>query len=1065
MKDSVKNKLLQILSELPNEDAWLDYKEIPYRDDKKADFIKDLCGFLNCMESYGDDKFIIIGISDDRFRIGLRNDNPMQDDNEYQQLAQFIFPRPIISSGKIKFKSNGKELEYGYIHISRDNTDRVYEISKDYPDIKKGTIWDNEKYGNMVFASTSYIRYGSKNNILSGYDRRKIYDDNKKFLSLKDIPNYNFNHNKQDPFKYAVLIGEWNDNNKNDQDIISTLVGEKYNIFIDDIKKLYTEDNSQISFKNNVWSINNRFELLKNISSSLFKTDIDTIKTFLIKVLSDVDEKFDVSSNERLTAHALGKNSKYSKQLRKSAADTLAMINACYDSFTNCKNDAKNLSFYVLNDVLNSNNWKLWATLEGVMPELCEANPNEFLNQVEDKLDNNIDVINHLFIESETFVTTTNYAAGLYGALQIAAWDTSNLPKVADILVKLNQFDKKTYEKLALIILPEFPQTKASFKTRFAIVEKLLKTNNEFGWDLLMDLMPYKHNTIFPSHRPKWNDPVDDDIYNKSNPDYWNEILEYINLAIKYSKYNVYKISDLIEFLPYVPKETFDNISNKLLSNKVIYLEDNKKYVLWTTLEDLKSNPRVNKSNDLLDKINNLSSKLKPISVTTYGQRYFINDYWKLVEDKTNFNRAEIEIDKKRIKILEEITSLGIDALFNFAKNVEDSRIVGESLANLDTDSYEYKILSKLNSRENGLLEMARGYVHSKYLLNNDKWLNKVDLKKLATSQQINFLLELPRSISAFELVDKVLKTKASKYWKKVNIRLVDDEKTYNFATKRLYSVKRYESILSITFYALFNKYEYKYDYLLIANSLKNHVKRVNKNTSLRSYEISMIIKYLQDSKFNEEELFNIEWSYLQVLDLDVCRPITIENKMSNNPEVYNQILCLLYKPSKSDVNHDNNDEAIARNAFKLLHIWNVVPGLKNGKIIKSKLNAWYKEMKEICTKSDRLEVALLNFGEVLYYAPKDKDFWIDRNVAGLLDAKDSSTIRRGYSLKIYNEFGAYTCDPEGKVLLDEVTKYKKRAEEARNNQYFKLAELMEELASSYKRDAEHMKDHYYDEF
>lgn len=1064
MKDLVKNKLLQILSELPSEDAWIDYKAIPYKDDRKVDFIKDLCGFLNCIESYGDDKFIIIGISNNRSRIGLKNENPMQDDNEYQELAKFIFPMPIISSGIINFKSDDKELEYGYIHISKENKDRVYEIFKDYPTINNGTPIDL-RYKDMVFASTSYIRYGSVNKILSGYDRRRIYDDNKKIISLKDIPNYTFNKSKQDSFKYAILIGEWDDNNNNDKDIVSSFVGEEYNNFVNNIKMLYSDDNSQISFKNNIWSINNRFEMLKNNASSFFNTDIGTIRNFLIKVLSDIDEKFNLSSDERATARILGKNAKYSKHLRKAAADTLAMINACGDCFINCKLEANNLSYYVLNDVLNSNDWKLWATLENNMPELCEANPNKFLDQIEDKLENNIEVIKHLFIENETFVATANYSAGLYAALQIAAWETSTLPKVVDILAELNQFDKKVIEKIAFILLPAFPQTKAPFKTRIAIVEKLLKTNIELGWSLLIELMPYKHSTIFPSCKPKWNNLVDDDIYNKSNPNYWNEIYEYINLAIKYSKFDVKRISDLIELLPYLPKDIFDNISNKLLSKKVINLDDNKKYILWASLEDLKSNPRVHKSNELLDKINNLSSKIKPLSITIYGQRYFIKDYWKLVEDKTNFEQAEIDIENQRINILEEIINLGLDSLFTFANNVEEARAVGESLAHLDINAYECKVLSKLNSKNNKLLELSKGYVHNKYLLYHYEWLNNVDLKKLTTLQQINFLLELPHDISTFELVDKVLKKNASEYWKKVNIRLVDDEKSYIYATKKLYSVKKYENVLSITFYALFNKKEYDYDYSFLVKCLKNHVKRVNKNTSLGSYEISTIIKKLQESKLNIKDLFSIEWSYLQVLDLDVCRPITIENEMANNPEVYNQILSLLYKPSKHYINPDNDNEAVARNAFKLLHIWNVVPGLKNGKVIKTKLYSWYKEMKKICRKSDRLEVALLNFGEVLYYSPKDKDFWIDRNVADLLDAKDSSTIRRGYSLKIYNEFGAYTCDPEGKVLLDEVTKYKKRAEEARNNQYFRLAELMEDLANSYKRDAEHMKDHYYDEF
>ena len=79
MDEELKEKLLKILTELPDENSWLDYKVAPYnREDKyeKAEFIKDLCAFLNCTESYGKDKFIIFGIVDKtKFKRGISQDS------------------------------------------------------------------------------------------------------------------------------------------------------------------------------------------------------------------------------------------------------------------------------------------------------------------------------------------------------------------------------------------------------------------------------------------------------------------------------------------------------------------------------------------------------------------------------------------------------------------------------------------------------------------------------------------------------------------------------------------------------------------------------------------------------------------------------------------------------------------------------------------------------------------------------------------------------------------------------------------------------------------------------
>lgn len=38
MNKEEKEELLEILKELPDENSWLDYKEIPYKKEKKDDF-------------------------------------------------------------------------------------------------------------------------------------------------------------------------------------------------------------------------------------------------------------------------------------------------------------------------------------------------------------------------------------------------------------------------------------------------------------------------------------------------------------------------------------------------------------------------------------------------------------------------------------------------------------------------------------------------------------------------------------------------------------------------------------------------------------------------------------------------------------------------------------------------------------------------------------------------------------------------------------------------------------------------------------------------------------------
>ena len=117
MDTELKEQLLKILTELPSENSYLDYKEAPYKQENMAEFIKDVCAFLNCTESYEKDKFIIIGVIDkSRYKKGI-NENPMPDDKYFQDLCDFIQPRPHIETGDIEFEKR----KYGYIYISKDN--------------------------------------------------------------------------------------------------------------------------------------------------------------------------------------------------------------------------------------------------------------------------------------------------------------------------------------------------------------------------------------------------------------------------------------------------------------------------------------------------------------------------------------------------------------------------------------------------------------------------------------------------------------------------------------------------------------------------------------------------------------------------------------------------------------------------------------------------------------------------------------------------------------------------------------------------------------------------------
>lgn len=1074
MDEELKETLYRIINELPDECSWLDYKEIPYLDKQRAEFIRDLCAFLNSNESFEKDKYIILGVTNDKKTIGLRN-VPMQDDSWYQTLADYIFPRPSIRTGTFKYTIKDSEVEFGYILIYGTNVDRIYEINRQayYGPEKPNSHSELEEYS--VYPSTAWIRMGSCKRFLTEYDRRKIYEiDRKNELDITTIiPNYqnvNITSDNEKIIKAVTLFGGWDEENENDKNIISEFIGKPYEQWISILRTMLKDKTNFLEFKNNKWIIQDRFTNLKKYANDYFKDELEKFKKDVIQILSERNPKFDLSSDKRSMSNIYNKTLTYSNLLRKSVAETLPIITANYKEFKNCINTALNLSLLVVREILKNDNWEIWASLGELLPLLAEASPEEFLYQLEDKIRNSPSLIKQLFNENESYITTSNYSTGLYWSLELIAWEPRNLIETGMILTKLASFDKEAIKHIANIILPWYPQTKSPIENRIILVKNILKEYPIYGWNLLMYLMPGKITVASPSYKPKYINKIEEENEVLQN-DYWEQISKYFELAIENSKTNTEKICDLIDLIDDVPKNLFDKIYAKLSSKKIVTLSETRRFIIWNHLEDfIVWHKKISKSqNSIATEMNKsiqlLSKSLKPQNITIYAKRYFRKDTWHLVDDRKDYKIGEQQLYKIQLNLAGKILSLGIEKCINFAKNIEDSYLFGICNAELNlSKSLEEKIMNHLESKNLKLVDYAKGYTYKTFKLNGFKWIETLSMNNWSMHKKLNFLLVLPHDKKTFELVKSQMGTNQVNYWKNVDIRIVNDIDDLNYATEMLLNADRPEKSLWLICSSLYRDNSCNYNKDIAINCLKLMLKHQERLSNLDAHHITQIIKNLQDSDISQEELFNIEWSYLPLLDGREARPITIEKMMSDDPKVYNDILCLAYKPHSMKSNPKKVNENVATNAYRLLNQWKLVPGLSNGIIDKEKLNNWYVQMIDICKKSDRLEVGLSNFGKVLYHSPKDKSgFWIDKNVAEILNKDDADIIRSGFHTEAFNSLGVINYDPEGSVFESLAKEYEEKAISADTEGFYKLAKEMRKLADTYKYEAEHTREHYYD--
>lgn len=1068
MDEELNKKLIKILKELPDENCCLDYKEMPYKEEKynKASFIKDICGFVNSSEAYGKDKFIIIGIRDKtKERIGI-NSVPMEDDEKYQSWCDYIEPRPTIETGKIKLD----EIEYGYIYITKDNNERIYSINDDYPSEYVMRIEEIQKIKSKVYASVAYIRKGSKNYPMSEMDRRKIYERDRqvKEYKNKEALSYsvmNLEDVNKEILKICALFGTWNEKNEAEKKIISDIIGVEYDSWIKVLRKLLNQKSEYIYFKNNKWKIENKEELIKKYSKEYFEDDIKKFEMASLRIVSEIDPKFDLESDKRMMSNIIGKKELYSKEIKKSVLETFAFMKSIESDFINCTKEIENSQWYIVRNVLQDSNWKSLATLNDVLPILAEIDEDEYIKQIDNIIRNKSEELEKLFNEKEEFVTAMGYTYGLIWSLELIAWNSNYIMSIFDIYGKLGKYDKKIIESMSRVLLPWYPQTNANINIRKTAVEMLLRDYDKIGWELLMTLMPNQQTHTYPNYKPKWNNVINEEEIKITNKDLYEQYNEYIKLAIVYSKTDKDRIIKLVDELDDVPKGLFESICNKLISKEVKNIKEKERFYIWNELENLISRHKAHSDTewalpqDAIEKLEKVAEEIQPHKEEICYKRLFNSNYWDLIEDNDSYEKQEKKLLEKQKMAVSKLLESGIKRVIDFAKNTNDPYRVGIVLAEIKITKDDEKTLIKLLSRKQFLI--TQGYVYRKFFKEGFEWLENINIDSIGTIGRVRLLTQLSNNRFVWNKVKEFLGNKEINYWKEVDIRYVENGSEYDYPLEKLLKYGRAVKALELISMAMHEKREFSKE--LAAKALNDAIFDQKNINYIDVYHIKKIIKHLQENNYNASELFKIEWSYLPILDNnDEYRPITIEKRLSEDPKTYMDIICLAFKADKDEKNLENSDTKLAMNAYRLLNIWKLVPGTnKDGFVDKKKLNDWYNEMKKIAIEKDRLEISLIHFGQVLFYTNKDKDgSWIDKSVAELLNDDEANAMRRGYSVQAFNSVGGVNWDSEGTAWLNLEDEWKNRAENT-EPKYFRLIKMANDIAENFHEQAKYMKDNY----
>ena len=846
--------------------------------------------------------------------------------------------------------------------------------------------------------------------------------------------------------------------------------------WISEMRDVLQEPSSPLGLKNGLWHVKDRKTLWQALGSRIFDNDLERLKECAVSVLSEPDPMFELPPQERYAATVYGKEAKHSYELRKGLAESLALLGTQPSALSNCsQHKAENTAFLAVREILQDADWVLWATLGDLLPILAEASPNAFMDAVERSLQQTPCPFDELFAQEGVGITGRNYITGLLWALETLAWEEDFLVQVCVILGELANRDpggnwgNRPANSLTTILLPWLPRTVASIEKRKAALRTLRNEVPSVAWGLLISLLPDQTQTSFPTHKPAWRTTIPDDWQEEvTNEEYWEQVSSYANLAVEMAMEDKDKLEDLTSQLDHLPEAALEQVLEHLSSNAVSSESAEHQFGLWTKLTNVARRHRRFSdtewawSAETISRIETVADTLAPQDPLSLHRMMFNSDALDLYEDIGDLEEQERKLEERRQQAIKDILSFGgVDAVILFAEDVESPRYAGRSLgavAEAETDEQILPLL--LETTDKRFSEFTKAYVLNRWRNLGWEWVDGLDRSSWSVSRSGQFLSYLPFEEETWNRATDWLGEYEREYWNNDALNPYINDGDMGFGVDKLIEYGRSRAALQCLG-AVLSRGE-SLDKDRSVKALLASATSAEQFDSLSLSHISRLIKALQDDpETDPDDLVRVEWAYIYLLDSRRgTSPKTLESRLASDPDFFCEIVRFLYHSRKEDRakrEPSEQNEAIARNAWKLLHDWRLLPGIQaDGSFLPDQLQAWLSRVKETCEESGHLEVAFTHIGQILFKSPPDPDgLWIHRSVAEALNYGTSDEIRNGYYLGVVNSRGVQIVDPTGKPERELAEQYRNKARQIENAGYYRFAGIFRRLAEHYDREAD----------
>jgi hypothetical protein len=880
-----------------------------------------------------------------------------------------------------------------------------------------------------------------------------------------------------------MLAGTWRDNTEGDRDALSTLSRRTYEDYVRDLVRWANESDPPVRKVGNTWLLNSKEDAWRLLARYVTPQDLERLEKVVLQCLGTYDPAFDLVPAERYMARILGHSPQYSGLLSRGLADTLALIGARGRKIRTGESlTASDRAAMIVRQVLERANqdWRLWASLEGVLPLLAEAAPEIFLDAVDSSLKGDGPVVMRLFAEDgEGVFGPRSYHSGLLWALERLAWNPDYLGRTALTLAKLARLDpgghlsNRPHNSLAGIFRLWHPQTTATPERRARVLSVIAEREPEEGWRLLYDLLPERRGFAIPNAKPSWREWAPDEM--SAVP--WAQIISStVNITEKLLTLvgvNGAKWGSLIGSLADLPKEAHELVVNQLLRADVSDFTSEDRLIVWNSLRDFQANHTAFSDADWAIP----AEYLKPI--TRIFKRFRPNDplgkhEWLFSHHPTRIAPREEDwrvearklADARRRAVREIYEKLGLDGIRMLLDRVEASYDVGQTVGRgrFLTEADEDLLLKEMLGCDGGkAAEFIRALAYWRFRSAGWKWTDRKLSSGLWTKRQVAHLYaSLPNDPETWDRVQETGSEVEESYWTQVGTfyGLEDVSSLVQVVNSLLKYSRPYTALQNIVGYAHGHE---DIPASLVLDVLEQAVhsdpSKVRIFQSL-GYQIGKLLGRIEESgDVEEQRVARLEWAYLPLFRHQSKRPPkALYRELQRKPEFFAEVVSWAYRAEgEPETALSEQDVARAERAHQLLEDWHTIPGSQpDGSIDGTVLREWVLNARAaVLARGRRVGDSLI--GQILRYSPVDSDgAWPAVPVRAIIEELESEELERGIAIEVYNSRGVTTRMPTDGGLQERVLaeRYLQYAEIV-SDQWIRTAAMLRRIADSYSEDAQ----------